>query len=103
MVMNLVNGTYRLTWEIVNLKELWRYNNADPMVYSNTTQTVPNSEIPDEHWHTVGPVEFTIPGDKGRVDQYKTLVAWDQSDRQFVRRVKLERRVDDPTWEGVKS
>lgn len=96
-------GTYRLSWEMVKQTALVKYSNADPMFYSNTTQTVPNSEIPDEDWQVVGPVEFTIPGNEHRIDQWKTLTEWSMSDKQFVRNVKLERRVGAPSWIEVES
>lgn len=44
---------YRLSWESVRLNALWKYSNADPTFYKNTTQIVPNSQIPDEDWHPV--------------------------------------------------
>lgn len=84
---------YRLSWEMVNLQELWRYSNADPYVYSNTTQTVPNSQIPDEHWHPVSK-QTEDPW-----SQYHQLKAWADADEQFVRDVRLEQQAREPRWE----
>lgn len=78
---------YRISWEMVPLSHLWRYSNADPAYYKNTTQTVPNSQIPDEHWYPVSR-ETTNPW-----SQYGTLKRWADADEQFVRNVRLERAV----------
>jgi hypothetical protein len=87
---------YRLSWEMVKQSDLRLFSNADPRYYSNTTQIVPNSEIPDEHWDSIS-TESADPW-----DQYKTLCEWATEDREFVRNVKLEKRLDEPTWEEVK-
>ncbi len=87
---------YRLSWEMVSAAELWRYCNADPAFYKNVTQIVPNSQIPDEHWHRV---ERT---DTDPWAQYSTLRQWADADKEFVRNVVLERaeRID-PDWQPV--
>jgi hypothetical protein len=78
---------YRLSWEMVSITELWRFSNADPMVYKNTTQQVPNSEIPDEYWKPISKIET----DERMIrDQYEQLCKWSDADEQFVRKVVLE-------------
>lgn len=86
---------YRLSWESVNLAELWRYCDENPAYFKGTKQTVPNSRIPDEHWHTVSR-ETDSP-----FQQYEALKAWADEDREFIRNVVLERAVSDPQWEVV--
>jgi hypothetical protein len=44
---------YRVLFETVHTSALRKYCNADPVMFRNTTQTVPNSQIPDEDWHPV--------------------------------------------------
>ena len=78
-------AVYRLAWEMVSLGELWRYSNANPMEYSGTTQTVPNSQIPDEHWH-----KLTKDGSNPH-EQYRQLKSWADDDREFVRNVTVTR------------
>jgi hypothetical protein len=90
-----MNEVYRLSWEMVLASELWRYSNADPLTHKNTTQTVPNSRIPDEHWHLVQKTD-TDPW-----AQYNTLRKWAKEDRDFVRNVRLEKQVSEPEWEDV--
>lgn len=88
-----VGTTYRLSWDSINLDEMWRYSNADPRFYAGTIQTVPNSLIPDEHWHRVEKVD----GDPW--DQHSTLKQWADSDFGFVRNVLLEEaEIVDPQW-----
>lgn len=87
---------YRLSFEMVNMTELWRYSNADPLQYKNTTQTVPNSQIPDEHWYLVSK-ETDDPW-----DQHGQLKAWADADEQFVRKVTLE-QAGEPAWRTVTS
>lgn len=84
--------TYRIRWEAVDLRHLARYSNADPMFYENTTQIVPNSRIPDEHWHPVSR-ETDDPW-----DQYGQLREWADADTGFVRNVVLEEQVSEPQW-----
>jgi hypothetical protein len=86
---------YRLTWENVRLGELWRYSNADPALFKNTTQIVPNSQIPDEHW------QETSKETNNPWDQYQRLRSWADADTGFVRNVRLERQVTEPRWEPV--
>ncbi len=88
---------YRLSWEMVDLKHLHLYSDRDPYLYKNTTQIVPNSQIPDEHWHPVS----KETGDPW--DQYNMLRRWAEADEQFVRNVLLERTVTGPIWEAVSS
>ena len=54
---------YKLTWEMVAVTKLGKYSNADPMVYAHTTQTVPNSQIPDEDWHEKSVEFIRVPYD----------------------------------------
>lgn len=92
----MTNLTYRLSWEMVATTELVRYSNADPTFYKNTTQIVPNSQIPDEHWHPLTKVT------DNPWDQYNTLKRWADADEQFVRNVKLEQaEVVEPDWKPV--
>lgn len=86
---------YRLSWESVRLNALWKYSNADPTFYKNTTQIVPNSQIPDEDWEPVSR-ETDDPG-----GQWHTLKAWADADTGFVRNVVLEKAVSEPTWRQV--
>ncbi len=85
--------TYRIRFEVVRLSELWRYSNADPSLYKNTTQTVPNSEIPDEHWYPVTGHESEDPW-----TQLANLRKWDAEDTGFVRNVRLEQLATEPVW-----
>lgn len=78
------SSLYRLSWEMVDQRELWRYCNADPNYYKNTTQTVPNSQIPDEHWHPLSKMT------DNPWQQFNTLHQWASEDRKFVRNVRLE-------------
>jgi hypothetical protein len=89
--------THRLTFETVGTQYLGLYSNADPRWYSNTTQIVPNSEIPDEHWHEVSRVAELADLE----DQYRTLKGWAEADAEFVRKVRLEQLVAEPTWVEV--
>jgi hypothetical protein len=90
--------TYRLSWEMVNLGELWRYSNANPLEYENTTQTVPNSQIPDEHWSRV------TKDDTDPHAQYRQLKEWADADTGFVRNVTLKRlRVIEEDIEEVRT
>jgi hypothetical protein len=84
---------YRLSWEMVGSTHLWRYCNANPTFYKNTTQIVPNSQIPDEHWHGVS------REDSNPWQQYHALKAWADADTGFVRNVRLERMASEPRWE----
>ena len=83
----MAEDLYRISWEMVNLSEMYRYSNADPFLYKNTKQTVPNSQIPDEHWHPVAR-ETTDPW-----QQYSSLKRWADADDGFVRNVRLEKAV----------
>ena len=90
-----MSETYRLTWEMVGLRYLSLYSDADPQYYSHTQQIVPNSEIPDEHWH---PVSKETDDPWG---QYRTLSEWAVRGEEFVRNVRLEKQTNEPTWERV--
>lgn len=87
---------YRVRFETVSQQALRKYSNADPLMYKNTTQTVPNSQIPDEDWHEVTGHETDNPW-----AQYNQLRKWDAEDREFIRNVRLERLVSGPGWEAV--
>jgi hypothetical protein len=86
---------YRLSWEHVKQSELARYCNADPVLFKNT---VPNSQIPDEHWEPIERVD-TNPW-----SQYNTLKAWAEADREFVRNVRLHQAEHmEPEWVPVEG
>lgn len=88
---------YRLSFELVNQGALRKYSDADPTFYKGTTQTVPNSQIPDEDWHPVS----KETGDPWQ--QYHQLRKWEKSDTGFVRNVVLEQAEVEPTqWEPVR-
>lgn len=82
---------------MVSPHTLGQFSNADPTYYENTTQIVPNSEIPDEHWHPVSR-ETDDPW-----SQYKVLKEWSDQDREFVRNVLLEEQTAQPTWRPVQD
>lgn len=87
---------YRLSWEAVGQSELHLYCNADPRWYSHVTQTVPNSQIPDEHWHRIERI------DTNPFQQYNQLKKWADEDREFIRNVTLEQAVKiEPDWQPV--
>lgn len=90
-------GHYRLSWEMVAPQLMHKYCNADPMMYKNVTQVVPNSQIPDEDWHRVEN-ESSDPW-----DQYNTLKRWAEEGAEPIRNVKLERQISEPRWEEVSS
>ena len=87
---------YRVLFEVVNQSALRKYSNADPVMFKNTTQTVLNSQIPDEDWH---PVEGRATDNPWQ--QYNQLRKWESQDREFVRNVRLERMAGEPQWEPV--
>jgi hypothetical protein len=90
---------YRLTFEVVGQQYLRLYSNADPSYYKHTTQTVPNSEIPDEHWHTVHR-ELDDGQDLAALrDQCMRLKAWHDADKQFVRNPRIEEQTTSE-WTG---
>jgi hypothetical protein len=89
---------YRVLFETVNLPALRKYCNADPALFKNTTQTVPNSQIPDEDWH---PVEGRATDSPWQ--QYNQLRQWEAGDREFVRNVRLEKMASAPIWEEVQA
>ena len=85
---------YRVRFETVAQGALRKYCNADPVFYKNTTQLVPNSQIPDEDWYEVTGHETDDPW-----QQFNQLVAWETEDREFIRNVRLEQLVSEPKWE----
>lgn len=86
---------YRLSWEMVGQRSLHLFCNADPLLYKNVTQTVPNSQIPDEHWYPMSR-ETSDPW-----QQYNQLKKWADADEQFVRNVVLGKQDTQPTWTRV--
>lgn len=90
-----MTDTYKLSFQTVKQGELYKYCNANPYFYKNVTQTVPNSQIPDEDWHTVTK-ETDNPWDQAR-----RLKIWADSDKEFVRNIKLEKMISEPQWEEV--
>lgn len=84
---------YRLSFEAVAQGVLRLYCNADPILYKNVTQTVPNSQIPDEHWQPVSR-ETSDPW-----QQYHALKKHEETDLGFVRNVRLERQASRRAWE----
>src|SRR5690349_876245 len=85
--------TYRIQFEMVKPSELHKYCNADPTYYKNVTQTVPNSQIPDEDWYEVTSRASYTPW-----EQYDNLRRWADQDIEFVRNVRLEKMVAEPQW-----
>jgi hypothetical protein len=86
---------YRISWENVKMGSLRLFSDTDPLFFKNTKQTVPNSQIPDEHWD---PPISRETGDPWQ--QYNQLRAWEKEDVQYVRRVRLE-KVAEIKWEEV--
>ena len=76
------DSVFRLSWEMAH--NLRKYSNADPVLYKNTTQTVPNSQIPDEDWAPVSKLD-TNPW-----AQFNALKADAESDQGFIRNVTLD-------------
>jgi hypothetical protein len=87
---------YRVVFETVIQSHLAQYCNADPTFYKNVTQTVPNSQIPDESWYEVKGHETDSPW-----QQYNQLKKWDRADEQFVRNIRLQKLVSAPSWEEI--
>jgi hypothetical protein len=90
--------TYRILFETVNTDRLKEFTDRDPATHHSRDvhQTVPNSEIPDDAWHQV----ITDPTEDPW-DQHAALVMWAAEDRDFVRKIRLERLVTEPVWEQV--
>ncbi len=85
---------YKIVFETVHLNHLHLYCNADPRWYTHTTQTVPNSQIPDEHWYKV-----ERESTQGSIlSQYNTLKEWEAADKEFVRNIHIFKLVSDPVW-----
>jgi hypothetical protein len=80
---------------MVHTSCLYKYCNADPAYYKNVKQITPNSEIPDEDWYSISK-ETSNPW-----SQANKLKEWSDSDKQFIRNVKLEKMVTQPVWEEV--
>lgn len=91
-------STYRIKFELVRQAALARYSNADPLFFTNTTQTVPNSQIPDEDWY-----EVTSRPTDNPWDQYRNLRLWDSQDTGFVRNVRLEQNTEEPVWTPARA
>jgi hypothetical protein len=91
-----MTDVYRVQFEMVGTTFLKLYCNADPAFYSHVTQLVPNSQIPDEHWHQVTGPETGNPW-----DQYNRLREWEATDKKFVRNVRLEKMTVNPEWTEV--
>jgi hypothetical protein len=87
---------YRVLFETVNQSALSKYCNADPVMFKNTTQMVPNSLIPDEDWH---PVEGRATDNPWQ--QYNQLRLWEAEDREFIRNVRLQKMTSEPQWEEM--
>ena len=90
-----MSAAYRILFETVWSGNLKKYMNADPAFYSHVTQTVPNSQIPDEDWHEV------IKETDNPWQQFSTLSLWAAQDKEFIRNVRLERLVRQPEWQPV--
>jgi hypothetical protein len=88
--------TYRVVFETVAAMRLKEFCDADPAYYSDTTQLVPNSAIPDDAWYEVTGNPTDDPW-----DQHATLTMWDAQDLHFVRKVRLEKLAAEPVWEEV--
>jgi hypothetical protein len=84
--------TYRIRFETVYPGRLKNYMNADPMVYSNTSQIISNSRVPDEDWYEV------VKETDNPWDQFWVLRKWSSEDAHFVRNIRLEKLVTAPEW-----
>jgi hypothetical protein len=80
-----VSKIYRLSWEMVKQGSLHKYCDANPVFYKNTTQLVPNAEIPDDEWELIVKAPETEP-----FGQFNNLCASENSGFGFIRNVKLE-------------
>jgi hypothetical protein len=87
---------YRIKFQTVNQTALKKYNNADPLYFRHTRQTVPNSQILDEDWHDV-----TTPETDNPWQQYNQLREWSDADKEFIRNVRLEKMANEAEWESV--
>jgi len=83
----------KLTWEMVNQSAMHKYCNADPRVYDNVTQIVPNDQIPDEDWHVVERESDLADLE----EQYRTLKRWSETGDEPIRNVRLYRS-EEPQW-----
>jgi hypothetical protein len=88
---------YRVVFETVKQECLRKYTDADPALYSGTSQAVPNSKVPDEDWEAVCGKPTDDPW-----SQFYCLRKWADEDREFVRAVRLEAAVlAGLEWETV--
>lgn len=90
-------GIYRVVFEVVGQASLGLFTEYDPALSKGHRQTVPNSQIPDEHWHKVEGRPTSEPW-----QQYNQLRQWDKDDKEFVRNIRLEQMVSEPVWAEVK-
>lgn len=89
------DAIYRVVFETVYQDRLAEFMNADPATHSNTSQVVRNSAIPEDAWY-----EVTGRATDNPWGQFYTLQKWEREDKEFVRKVRLERLVmDNPVWE----
>lgn len=86
---------FRILFETVYQDKLRLYMDADPLIYSDVSQVVPNSEIPDEDWYEV------ISENDDPWDQYWALRQWAGEDQHFVRNVRVELLVMEPEWRTI--
>lgn len=80
---------YRLSWEMVPVGNRRLQLIADG---------VPAERVPDEDWHSV---ERVGVAETGVLTQAATLADWQATGQPYVRRVRLERQVQQPVWEEV--
>jgi hypothetical protein len=91
-----VSEIYRVVFETVRQDRLKEFCNADPAHYTNVSQVVPNSAIPEDAWYEVRGIATEAPW-----DQHATLVQWAAADKEFVRNVRLEKLASPEVWEAV--
>lgn len=90
----MTDEIYRVVFETVRQDRLKEFLDADPATHRGTSQTVPNSQIPDDAWFEVEGRATDNPW-----GQFYTLRKWAGEDREFIRNVRLERLVlDNPVW-----
>jgi hypothetical protein len=88
---------FRIVFETVRQDRLKLYMNADPVIYADSQQVVPNSAVPDDDWYEV------ITESDDPWDQYWTLLRWAGQDRHFVRNVRAEKLVAEPRWHTLSA
>jgi hypothetical protein len=96
-------STFRVVFETIYPHDLHNYCDRDPLAYKTYTQTVPNSQIPDDVWREVEGESFSAsdPGDPW--GQYRKLKEREATGRGFVRNVRLQTLVPEPHWEPAKA